>query len=79
MTPIGLLGLAGTVASAVAGQPDSMLSPAIYVSVYTCFAVLGLSFALTAWRTRQAAPASAPRPLRSARPAPFLAHPQEDR
>lgn len=79
MIPIGLLSLAGTVAKAFAGQPDPMLSPAIYVYVYTCFVVLGLSFAVTAWRTRQAAPASAPRPRRFARPAPFLAHPQEDR
>ena len=52
MTPVGLLSLAGTVAKAVAGQPDPMLSPAIYVGVYTCFVVLGLSFAFTAWRTR---------------------------
>ena len=79
MTPIGLLSLAGTVAKAVAGQPEPMLSPAIYVYVYSCFVVLGLSFAVTAWRTRPAARASSPRPRRSARPAPFVAHPQEDR
>ncbi len=81
MTPVGLLSLAGTVAKSVAGQPDPMLSPAIYVYVYICFVVLGLSFALTAWRTRhpEATPAWARRPRRSARPAPFLAHPQEDR
>ncbi|MDQ3676068.1 MAG: hypothetical protein M3401_04570 [Actinomycetota bacterium] len=81
MTPVGLLGLAGTVAKAVAGQPDPMLTPAIYIGVYSCFLVLGLSFAVTAWRTRhpEATPTSAPRPRRSSRPAPFLAHPQEDR
>ncbi len=81
MTPVGLLSLAGTVAKAVAGQPDPMLSPAIYIYVYTCFVVLGLSFAVSAWRTRpnQAPAASVPRRRRSSRPAPFVAHPQEDR
>ncbi len=81
MTPVGLLGLTGTVAKAVAGQPDPMLTPAIYIGVYSCFLVLGLSFAVTAWRTRHpnVTPTSAPRPRRSSRPAPFLAHPQEDR
>ena len=81
MTPVGLLGLTGTIAKAVAGQPDPMLTPAIYIGVYSCFLVLGLSFAVTAWRTRhpEATPTSAPRPRRSSRPAPFLAHPQEDR
>ncbi len=81
MTPVGLLSLAGTVANAVAGQPDPMLTPPVYIGVYSCFVVLGLSFALTTWRTRhlQAMPASAPRARRSPRPAPFLANPQEDR
>ena len=81
MTSVGLLSLAGTVASAVAGQPGPMLSPAIYFYVYTCFVVLGLSFAVTAWRTRhnEAPAASVPRRRRSSRPAPFAAHPQEDR
>jgi len=81
MTPVGLLGLTGTIAKAVAGQPDPMLTPAIYIGVYSCFLVLGLSFAVTAWRTRhpQATPTSAPRPRRSFSPAPLFAHPQEDR
>ena len=81
MTPIGLLSLAGTVAKAVAGQPDPMLTPAIYIGVYSCFVVLGLSFAVTAWRTRhnEAPAASVQRPRRSSRLVPRLAHPQEDR
>ncbi len=81
MTPVGLLSLARTVAGAVAGHPDPMLTPAIYIVVYSCFVVLGLSFALTAWRTRptEATPAAAPRPRRPTRPARFPAHPQEDR
>lgn len=81
MTPVGLLGLAGTIAKAVAGQPDPMLTPPIYIGVYSCFLVLGLSFAVTAWRTHhpEATPASAPRPRRSLSPARLLAHPQEDR
>jgi len=81
MIPVGLLGLTATIAKAAAGQPDPMLTPAIYIGVYSCFLVLGLSFAVTAWRTRhpEATPTSAPRPRRSSRRAPFLAHPQEDR
>lgn len=81
MTPVGLLSLAETVANAVAGQPDPMLTPAIYIGVYSCFVVLGLSFAVTAWRTRHnEAPAdSVPRPRRSSRLVPHFAHPQEDR
>ncbi|CAN5156382.1 hypothetical protein BH20ACT16_BH20ACT16_11730 [soil metagenome] len=81
MTPVGLLSLAGTVAKAVAGRPDPMLTPAIYIGVYSCFVVLGLSFAVTAWRTRhpEAPPVSALRPRRSFSPAARLAHSQEDR
>ena len=80
MTPIGLLGLAGTVAKAVAGQPDPMLTPPSSVGVYSCFVVLGLSFALTAWRTRHPEGTLAvPRPRRCSRLVPHFAHPQEDR
>ncbi len=81
MTPIGLLSLAGTVAKAVAGQPDPMLTPATYIGVYSCFVVLGLSFAITAWRTRrvEAPAAGVARPRRSSRLVPHLAHRQEDR
>jgi len=80
-TPVGLLGLTGTVAKAVAGQPDPMLTPAIYIGVYSCFFVLGLSFAITAWRTRHpdTTPTPVPRPRRAFSPAPALAHSQEDR
>ena len=80
-TSVGLLGLAGTVAKAVAGQPDPMLTPAIYIGVYSCFVVLGLSFAITAWRTRhdEAPVASVPRPRRTSRLVPHLAHRLEDR
>ncbi|MDQ3880634.1 MAG: hypothetical protein M3295_06150 [Chloroflexota bacterium] len=81
MIPVGLLGLTGTIAKAIAGQPDPMLTPAIYIGVYSCFVVLGLSFAVTAWRTRQSegTPASAPRPCRSSRLVPHFADRQEDR
>jgi hypothetical protein len=81
MIPVGLLGLTATIAKAAAGQPDPMLTPAIYIGVYSCFLVLGLSFAVTAWRTRhpRITPTSAPRPRRSFSPAPLLANPQEDR
>ncbi len=81
MTPVGLLGLAGTVAKAVAGQPDLMLTPPIYIGVYSCFVVLGLSFAVTVSRTRhnEAPAASVPRPRRCSRLVPHFAHPQEDR
>jgi len=80
MTPVGLLGLAGTVAGVVAGRPDPMLTPAIYVGVYSCFVVLGLSFAVAAWRTRHnEAPAAGVARPRSSRLVPHFAHPQEDR
>jgi len=52
MAPIGLLRLGETSVQAVAGDPFPLLTPAIYISVYTGFVVLGLSFAFTAWRTR---------------------------
>ena len=50
--PIGLLRLAATLAEVIAGDPFRLLTPAIYV--YTCFCVLGVTFAITAWRTRRA-------------------------
>jgi hypothetical protein len=81
MAPLGLLSLAGTVVHAVAGQPDPILTPATYIGVYTCFVVLGLSFAITAWRTRriEVPAAGVARPRRSARLVLHLAHRQEDR
>ena len=81
MAPAGLLRLGETIAQAVAGNPFPLLTPAIYIYVYACFVVLGLSFAVTAWRTRhpEAAPAPAPRPRRFSRLGPPLAQPQEDR
>jgi len=81
MAPIGLLGLGGSVADTIAGNPFPLLTPATYIAVYTCFVVLGLSFAFTAWRTRhsKAAPALAMRPRPSSRLALSLAQPQEDR
>ncbi|HEV2774421.1 MAG TPA: hypothetical protein VGV90_02410 [Solirubrobacteraceae bacterium] len=79
MTPVGLLGLAGTVAKAVGGQPDPMLTPATYIGVYTCFVVLGLSFAITAWQTRPNEAPAVRRSRRSSRLVPHFAHRQEDR
>jgi hypothetical protein len=52
MAPLGLMRLGQTIAEAIAGDPFPMLTPAIYISVYVCFTVLGLTFAITAWRTR---------------------------
>ncbi|MBA3860761.1 MAG: DUF3995 domain-containing protein [Solirubrobacterales bacterium] len=52
MTPVGLLSLGGTLANAIAGTPFPLLTPAIYIWVYGCFVVLGLTSAVTAWRTR---------------------------
>lgn len=81
MTPVGLLSLGQTVADAVAGNPFPMLTPTVYIWVYGCFVVLGLSFAVTAWLTREprTAPASPTQQRRSSRRAPPLARPQEDR
>ncbi len=58
MTPIGLSGLAVTLAAVISGDTFPLLTPAIYIYVYTCFSVLGMTFAITAWRTRK--PAAAP-------------------
>jgi len=52
MAPFRLLRLGQTIAEAIAGEPFPMLTPAIYISVYVSFTVLGLAFAVTAWRTR---------------------------
>ncbi|MBA3672863.1 MAG: DUF3995 domain-containing protein [Gemmatimonadaceae bacterium] len=57
MAPLGLMRLGQTIAEAIAGDPFPMLTPATYISVYMCFTVLGLTFAVTAWRTRSAQPA----------------------
>jgi hypothetical protein len=60
MTPVGLLCLGQTLAATLAGNPFPMLTPAIYIWVYGCFTVLGLTFAVTAWRTRNPEAASPP-------------------
>ena len=52
MTTVGLVSLGSTIAQVVAGAPFPMLTPAIYLWTYSCFVVLGLAFAVTAWRTR---------------------------
>jgi len=80
MTSIGLLRLAATLAEVIAGDPFPLLTPAIYIYVYTCFCVLGVTFAITAWRTRRpaAAPVSAHQP-RSHRSSTALSHRLEDR
>jgi len=52
MTAVGLMGLGGTLVDAIAGSSFPMLTPAIYIWVYSCFVVLGLTFGVTAWRTR---------------------------
>jgi len=52
MASIGLLRLAATLAEVIAGDPFGLLTPAIYIYVYTCFSVLGVTFAITAWRTQ---------------------------
>ncbi len=81
MAPIGLIRLGQTIAEAVAGNPFPLLTPAIYIYVYTCFVVLGLTFAVTAWRTANpdSAPTSPPRPRRRSRFATALTHSLEDR
>ena len=58
MAPIGLLRLAATLAEVIAGDPFGLLTPATYMYVYTCFCVLAVTFAITAWPTRR--PAAAP-------------------
>jgi len=60
MAPIGLIRLGVTIAETIAGNPFPMLTPATYISVYMCFTVLGLTFAVTAWRTRSAQPTRRP-------------------
>ncbi len=80
MAPVGLIRLGQTLAEVTAGDAFPLLTPAIYIYVYACFVVLGLSFAVTAWRTRErpVGDASAPsRPVR--RLAPCLANRQENR
>lgn len=52
MMPIGLLRLSETIIGAIAGNAFPLLTPAIYIYVYACFVVLGLTFAVTAWQTR---------------------------
>jgi peptidoglycan/LPS O-acetylase OafA/YrhL len=52
MAPVGVLRLGATLAATIAGEPFPVLAPAIYIWVYACFSVLGLTFAFTAWRTR---------------------------
>ncbi|MGI8595262.1 MAG: hypothetical protein ACR2ML_13030 [Solirubrobacteraceae bacterium] len=81
MAPIGLIRLGQTLAEAIAGNPFPLLTPAIYIWVYSCFVVLGLTFAVTAWRTRnlERAPVSPPSSRRRPRLALRLAHPQENR
>ncbi len=78
MAPIGVARLGQTLYDAVAGNPFALLTPVIYIYVYTCFVVLGLTFAVTAWRTRNLQPAPAPAP-RVPRLVPSLANLQEDR
>jgi len=60
----------------IAGDPFHLLTPAIYIYVYTCFCVFGVTFAITAWRTRRpaAAPVSAHQP-RTHRSPTALMHP----
>ncbi len=81
LAPYGLLSLGHNIVAAIAATPFLLLTPAIYIYVDACFVVLGLSFAVTAWRTRdlEAAPVPAPRPRRFSRLAPPVAQPQEDR
>lgn len=80
MAPIGLIRLADTIAAVIAGDPFPLLTPAIYIYVYTSFVALGLSFAVTAWRTRELSrtPASAPSNT-APRLAPSIANRQEHR
>ncbi len=53
MAPFGLMSLISTIAGMIAGHPFLMLAPAIYIAVYVSFTVLGVAFAVTAWRTRE--------------------------
>lgn len=75
MTPVGLLRLGQTIAQAIAGDPFPLLTPAVYIAVYTGFVALGLTFAITAWRTRAPAPA----PHHAPPTGPSLMNPQECR
>jgi hypothetical protein len=81
MTPLGLLSLGHTLSAALAGKPFPLLAPAIYTWVYGCFLVLGLAFAITAWRTRnpEEASFSPSRPRHSTRFAAPLTDRQENR
>ena len=60
MAPVGLIRLVQTVVETSVGNPFPVLTPAIYIWVYVCFTVLGLTFAFTAWRTRDPQPAFGP-------------------
>jgi hypothetical protein len=60
MAPLGLMRLGVTIAETIAGNPFPMLTPATYISVYVCFTVLRLTFAVMAWRTRSAQPTRRP-------------------
>lgn len=51
MTPLGVVSLGATVVDAIAGTRFPRFAPAIYLSVYTSFTLLGLTLAFTAWRT----------------------------
>ena len=73
MAPIGLARLGQTLFDAIAGNPFPLLAPAIYIYVYSCFVVLGLTFAVTAWRTRN--PQPAPYSASPSRRRPQLARP----
>jgi len=68
MAPVGLVRLGETIVGAVAGNPSPLLTPAIYVYVYTCFVVLGMTFAVTAWRTRTPRAASVSQPAARLKP-----------
>jgi len=79
MVPVGLAGLGSTLSDVIASSAFPLLTPATYICVYTCFVVLGLSFAVTVRRTRSLDPAPATRRRRRPRFAPPLNHPLEDR
>ncbi len=81
MAPIGLIRLGQTLAEVIAGNPFPLLTPAIYIYVYACFVVLGVTCAVTAWRTRspEAAPGSPQQPRCTPRFSTGLSHPLEER
>jgi len=79
MVTVGLAGLGRTLSDVIVSSAFPLLTPATYICVYTCFVVLGLSFAVTVRRTRRLDPAPAMRRRRRPRFAPPLNHPLEDR